>query len=376
MLNKKNKEPVWLVIVRIITALLFIFSSFVKGVDPIGTEYRVIDYLEAYGWYSMLDYAFILSIFLIAIEFLIGIALLLKLKSKLAALGVLIIMLIFFVVTYIDARYEVVPDCGCFGDAIKLTNWETFYKNIVLLAFAILIFIYRGKLSSRLRPGMQIILLVLFLAGFNWFMVHNINHLPVMDFREWKIGNDMKSSGKETVVTYLAYQNKETGDIKEYISPDYPWNDSVWMAEWEFINQRIDDSGLVLKHGLMIEDADGNNMTEYVVENPGYQFILSVYEITEAHKEGMKAAAELYNNLPDGDIGFALVTSSTPDVLEPYMLDYSMDYDIYFGDDIELKAMIRSNPGLILLHNGVVLGKWHFNDFPNKDEVNKYVSDD
>lgn len=376
MLNKKFKEPIWLAIIRIITALVFIFSAFVKGVDPVGTEYRVVDYLEAYGWYSMLDYAYILSLFLISVEFLLGVALLFKLKSRLASLGVLLIMIVFFVVTYIDARYELVPDCGCFGDAVKLTNWETFYKNIVLLLFAIVLFFYRSRLSIRMRNGMQFFLLIVFLAVFDWFMYHNINHLPMMDFRDWKVGNDMKSSGKETVVNYLVYQNKETGEIQEYVSPNYPWNDSVWMSQWEFINQRIDDSQLVMKHGLLVEDAEGNNVTEDLVENPDFQFILTVYEITTADKSGMVKASDIYHNLPNDSISFALVTSSTREDLEPYMTSLSMDYDIYFADDIELKAMIRSNPGLILLEDGVVKAKWHYNDFPDKEDLKKLFTDD
>ena len=376
MLSKKTKEPVWLAIIRIITALVFIFSAFVKGVDPIGTEYRVIDYLEAYGWYSMLDYTYVLSLVLISVEFLLGVALLFKLKSRLASLGVLLIMIIFFVVTYIDARYELVPDCGCFGDAVKLTNWETFYKNIVLLLFAIVLFVFRSSLSIRMRKGMQFFLLIVILGAFGWFMNYNVNHLPMMDFREWKVGNDMKSSGKETVVNYLVYQNKETGEIQEFVSPNYPWNDSVWMSEWEFKNQRVDDSKLVLKHGLIVEDADGNNVTEDLVENPDYQFILTVYDIETADSYGMAKASEIYHNLPGDNISFALVTSSTPEDIEPYLSEYNMYYDTYFGDDIELKAMIRSNPGLILLQDGIVKAKWHFNDFPDKENINKLFADD
>ncbi len=373
MLRTKITEPILVKVFRIVTGLVFIFSSFVKGVDPLGTDYRVIDYLEAYGWLSLSDYSFILSILLISAEFLLGIALLLKLKIRLAALGVLLIMIFFTIVTYFDAMYELVPDCGCFGDAVKLTNWETFYKNIVLLAFAIMIFWYRKRITIGINPFLQLISLLFILGIFDYFIAYNYNHLPMMDFRDWKIGRDMKSTGKETVVTYLTYKNQKTGKIKEYISPNYPWNDSVWMSEWEFVNQRIDESQLILKHGLHIEDADGINITEEIIENPGYQFVLSSYDLEKADEQGMINAGLLYNSLLESDITFSFLTT-TSDEIPKYKETYGMYYDYYDSDDIELKAMVRSNPGLVLLKDGVIINKWHYNDFPHIDEVEELIT--
>jgi hypothetical protein len=285
-------------------------------------------------------------------------------------------MVFFTIVTFFDALYELVPDCGCFGDAIKLSNWGTFYKNIVLLGFAVIIYISRKKIKPIASQSVQYIMIILVLGMFEWFMYHNLNHLPMNDFRDWKVGNDMKSTGKETVITYLAYQNKNTGELKEYVSPNYPWNDSVWMSEWEFVSQRIDDSNLELKHGLLVEDESGNNVTEYLIENPDYQLLLTVYDIQEVNPDAMILASELFNDIYDTGINFAMVSSSTSDELVDYLDKYNMDYDIYYGDDIELKAMIRSNPGLILLKDGMVIDKWHYNDFPTKDQFELIISDD
>lgn len=373
MFRKNIIEPIAVKIIRVFTGLIFIFSSFVKGVDPMGTDYRVIDYLEAYGWYFLMDYTLALSVLLISVEFLLGIALIFKLRIRLASLGVLLIMLFFTFVTYFDAMYELVPDCGCFGDAVKLTNWETFYKNIVLLVFAFFIFLYRSKITIRMNTWMQTIVLIAILGLFDLFISHNYNHLPVIDFREWKVGNDMKSTGKETVVNYLAYKNKNTGEIKEYISPNYPWNDSVWMSEWEFVNQRIDNSQLQLKHGLLIEDENGNDFTDEIIENQGYQFILTSYDLDDAAGQGIIEAGILFNKLMDSDISFVLLTPSL-DVIDKYRDEYNINYDVYPADDIELKAMIRSNPGLVLLKNGIVVEKWHHNDFPTIDKVNELIT--
>ena len=373
MFRKNIIEPIAVKIIRVFTGLIFIFSAFVKGVDPIGTDYRVVDYLEAYGWYFLMDYTLALSVLLISVEFLLGIALIFKLRIRLASLGVLLIMVFFTFVTYFDAMYELVPDCGCFGDAVKLTNWETFYKNIVLLVFAFFIFLYRSKITIRMNTWMQTIVLIAILGLFDLFISHNYNHLPVIDFREWKVGNDMKSTGKETVVNYLAYKNKNTGEIKEYISPNYPWNDSVWMSEWEFVNQRIDNSQLQLKHGLLIEDENGNDFTDEIIENQGYQFILTSYDLDDAAGQGMIEAGILFNKLMDSDISFVLLTPSL-DVIDKYRDEYNINYDVYPADDIELKAMIRSNPGLVLLKNGIVIEKWHHNDFPTIDKVNELIT--
>ncbi len=374
MHSKKVIEPLLVKFVRLLTAMVFIFSSFTKGIDPMGTNYRVVDYLEVYGWYFLVDFSFALSVLLISVEFLLGIALLFKLRIRLAAIGVLLMMIFFTVVTYFDARYNLVPDCGCFGDAVKLSNWQTFIKNIFLLIFALIVFVKRNKIARQMRKWIQVTMLLIILAGFDWFIFYNYNHLPVIDFREWKIGNDMKSTGRETVKTYLEYRNKKTGEIKDFISPNYPWNDSIWMSKWEFVNQRIDDSQLILKHGLIVEDEDGDIYTDDIIENPGYQLILISDELDKAKGQGMIDAATLFTRLSDSDINVILLTSSTKDIIERYRELYAIDYDVFFADDVELKAMIRSNPGLILIQNGIVITKWHHNDFPQTDYVKELIS--
>jgi len=360
------KEGVFIMIIRVALGLVFIFSASAKGIDPIGTAYRVEDYLDAYGWYWLFDYSFALSVFLITVEFLIGFALLFKLRSKLAALGVLLIMIIFTIVTYFDARDNLVPDCGCFGDAIKLTNWETFYKNIILIIMAIIVFVMQKRIVGKKPYWFQNIVLLLFGGLFIWFIFYNYNHLPLLDFRDWKVGNDMKSENLDKVMTYVTYQNKETGEQKEFQSPDYPWNDSVWMSKWEFVDQRIDESAVVRKHHLIIQDSLGNDFTKELIENPENQLLLISPLLRDASEKGMMKAGILYQQAMDVDVDFAMVCASDPASVKKYVTVYNMYYPVYFADDIELKAMIRSNPGLVYLRNGVVMGKWHYNDFPEK----------
>lgn len=375
MHNKQVKEHIVITIFRIILGLVFIFSSFVKGVDPMGTAYRVEDYLLVYGMDWMLSLALPLSIFLIAVEFLLGFAILFKLKSKLAALGVFLIMIFFTAVTWFDAYYNLVPDCGCFGDAVKLSNWETFYKNVVLIILAAVVFFKRKTTVIALPSWIQSVILFIFTCLFIWFTFYNYSHLPMLDFRDWKTGKDMKSSGEENAKTFVTYKNGVTGEEKEYLSPNYPWKDSVWMAEWTFVSQRIDESGVIRQHNLIIEDEYGNDLTKAIIENSGDQFLLVSYDLDFATGEAMIQAANLFQKLENKGIALDMVCASDPSLIVKYHEVYLMEYPVYFADDIELKAMIRSNPGLLWLKNGVVMEKWHANDFPKWEELKVLIAE-
>ena len=358
------RENTLVMIVRISLGLAFILSSVGKGIDPMGTAYRVEDYLGAYNLLWLHGYELAISFFLIVVEFLIGIALVFKLQAKLAALGVLLIMIFFTVITYIDASQNLVPDCGCFGDAVKLTAWETFYKNIVLIILAIIVFAFRKKMTSAMPGWLQSVVLIIFTFGYLWFMSYSYNHLPIVDFRDWEVGRDMKIENEGAEKTYLIYQNKATGEFEEYVSPNYPWNDSVWMSEWEFVDQRLDDSDVIKKHNIIIENFKGTDYTKVLVENADYQFFLISYDLDEANGEGMLKAAELAETLKNHPVSFALLTASGPETIGKYLEVYKMKYFAYLVDGTELKAMIRSNPGLVLLKDGIVIDKWHYNDFP------------
>jgi len=367
---KGSKEHIIIKIFRIILGLVFIFSSAMKGIDPTGTAYRVEDYLDAYNLVWMHGSEIFLSFFLIVTEFILGVALLFKLYIRLAALGALLIMFIFTCLTYFDATYNLVPDCGCFGDAVKLTAWETFYKNVVLIVLAIVLFFSRNSIKSKVPEWLQTVILLVFIASYLYFTLYNYNHLPMVDFRDWKVGRDMKTIGLENKKTYVTYKNKETGETKEYLTPDYPWNDSVWMAEWEFVEQRIDNSGVIVPHNLFIQDYEGNNVTSEIIEAPDYQLMLVSFDIETANPEGFIKAAALSEQAERHGVSFVLISSSGREEIEKFKEVYQIYYPSYLADDTELKAMIRSNPGLILLHNGVVMAKWHYNDFPKSlDEV-------
>jgi uncharacterized membrane protein YphA (DoxX/SURF4 family) len=167
---------------RVFVGLVFIFSGFVKGVDPLGFAYKIDDYFIAYGMQWAEPLSTTLSVLLCAFEFSLGVLLVLNVKPKLIAWLTLLIMVYFTGLTFYDALYNPVPDCGCFGDAIKLTNWQTFYKNIVLILFALLVFLQRKKFKSPYSQGVGLFLLLLVPLTFIWFSAYNYRNLPMIDF--------------------------------------------------------------------------------------------------------------------------------------------------------------------------------------------------
>jgi uncharacterized membrane protein YphA (DoxX/SURF4 family) len=376
---KKNRsasgENLFFKIVRVALGLLFVFSSTVKGIDPVGTAYRVEDYLLAYGLDSLSEYKLTLAIILITTEFILGFSLLFKLRYKMAVWGTFLMMLFFLVVTWFDATKNLVPDCGCFGDAVKLSNWATFYKNIVFGIMALLLLFTVKSSKTVIKPVLQNIIVIVVASGFIWFQFYNFHHLPVIDFRTWKTGRDMKIKNADKQKVYVIYKNNKTGEVKEYPSNDFPWNDSTWQAQWSFVDQRIDDSEVIKPHDLVIEDEEGNDVTRDVIENPGYQLLIVSPDLDGANGEGMIKASNLALKLEQENVETALICASGPEEVKKYLKLFKIEYPVYYADDIELKAMIRSNPGMLLLHNGIILKKWHYNDFPSLAEVKDTMAD-
>jgi uncharacterized membrane protein YphA (DoxX/SURF4 family) len=360
--------------VRVLLGLVFLFSSVVKGIDPVGTSYRVQDYLLAYGWTALVPYALAIAFLVIFSEFLLGLAFLFRVYIRVAAWGMLFMLLFFIVVTWLDARYNMVPDCGCFGDAVKLTNWQTFYKNIVLLLLNLL-FLRSIRTKEKMKRNFLTQGGILILGGglFLWFMLYNLNHLPVIDFRNWKTGRDM-TLPKQKTETYVVYRNKKTGEEKEFLFPDYPWRDSAWMKQWTFVSQRTISSGGPKKYNLVIEDTLGNDSTRAVIEYPGFRILLVAYDLRHADTAGLKKAASLITFMKNHRLRPALLTATNADKAWKIEKHFGLNFPVFLADETDLKAMIRSNPGLILLHRGVVLKKWHYHDFPDTARLAEFLS--
>jgi len=355
---------------RLLLGLLFIYSGFVKGVDPVGTEYRIVDYFIAFGTEWAIPLALPLSVLMNAVEFVLGILLLLNVGMKITSWLVLLMMAFFTVVTFNDALYNPVPDCGCFGDALVISNWQTFYKNLIIDALLLMVFFSRNRVNNWFKFNIEWTILFLSIIGFIVFEVYNIRHLPLIDFRDWKVGNKMKNDNPLPMKYYLTYKNIETGEEKEYLSPDYPYNDSAWLASWEFVNQRIVDPNPRL-HDLRIENEDGIDFTDQIIANPGFQFMLVAYDLTSASLKNWDKIEAIFKQCKNSETSFVVLTSSLPEEVKRFKEENLPEAEFYFADDITMMSMIRSNPGLILLKNGEIINKWHFNDIPSFTEINE-----
>lgn len=349
---------------RLFVGLVFIFSGLVKGVDPLGTAYRLDDYFIAFGTEWAMAFSMLLSVGLSALEFALGVVLVLNAKVKSLSWVLFVLMIFFTLLTLNDAINNPVPDCGCFGDAITLTNWQTFYKNLVLIVFVSIIFFTRKQLVSPWSHKGQVSIVVASIVLFGVFEVYNISHLPLIDFRDYKVGNDLSHDRETPPKVYLKYRNISTGEIKEYLSPDYPWNDSVWMTNWEFIDQRIEKPEGLSEEVLRIDDQDGDDYTSYFLGDTGYVFVVVAYDLSITDIQSFGKIKEIEQKGAEDGYALCVVTSSTPIEVEGFRDQYQYDFDYFYADDIVLKTMIRSNPGLILLRDGLILDKWHHNDIP------------
>ncbi len=356
---------------RILVGTVFIFSGFVKGIDPLGTMFKIEDYFIAYGTEWAIPLTLSLSIILCIVEFTIGVFLILNIKPKLTSWLLFMIMSTFLIITLFDALYNPVPDCGCFGDAIALSNWQTFNKNLVLMVFVLIILVTQQNSSPFLSVKKQNITAIILLLLFSSFTIYASNNLPIIDFREWKVGQDLTPHATVKPKTYLIYKNLQTGEKKEMLSHELPWNDSVWMSQWEFIDQRVDHSLVTRNHELQIIDNDENDITDLFICNPDYQFILISYDLSKVNSRVFQKINDFFLLAEDDNYSFILLTNATNEEINKFKETHLIDYEIYNADDTVLKTMIRSNPGLLLLKDGVIINKWHYRSFPEYISLKK-----
>lgn len=364
--NYYNKSG--LVLCRVLVGALFVFSSFTKGVDPLGTKYKMLDYFIAYDIQWLNEYALPLAITMIMVEFIVGICLMLNLLPRLATLGASLLMIFFTVTTFFDAIYNLVPDCGCFGTAIKMSNWQTFFKNLIILAILIpLVFNNKSLVNKRVTSLGQILFTFVFIGLFIGFEIYNVRHLPMIDFMEWKVGKNMKPvESEDPAEIYLTFKNIETGEEEEYLSPNYPWNDSVWMSQWEFVSQR--QEGGSQSFGFSILNDEGDDYTDLLFDSENLFVFVAPY-LEEMTEKDINECQRIYDFANENGFNYLWITSVNPEYVYELQDKYYMFDEVYYGDELELKAMVRSNPGLMLMNNGVILDKWSKIDFPCAEDL-------
>lgn len=361
---------------RIIVGIVFIYSGFVKGIDPLGSDYKFTDYFNAFGMGWMNATTLFFSFALSLVEFLIGIALLFNLWVSRMAWGSLLFMAFFTPLTLVLALTNPVSDCGCFGDAMILTNWQTFWKNIILLLLAIMIFVYRKEYKSSLPLVGQFSFLALAGAGMLCLSVYCYRHLPVLDFRPYAVGKNItegmrlpEGAEPDQYEVTLKYKNKQTGEVQSFTEENYPWQDTLnW--EYESSSERLVKKGYITPiHDLVIEHPTLGNITEEILEDDNHTILAVAYNLTQSDVQYQPAINRLAEYAQEKGIRFYGLTSSSERDIETYKKRYHVPYEFCTADEIQLKTMIRSNPGVIILREGTILDKWAGKDVPDVKEL-------
>ena len=361
---------------RIIVGIVFIYSGFVKGIDPLGSDYKFTDYFNAFGMGWMNATTLFFSFALSLVEFLIGIALLFNLWVSRMAWGSLLFMAFFTPLTLVLALTNPVSDCGCFGDAMILTNWQTFWKNIILLLLAIMIFMYRKEYKSSLPLVGQFSFLALAGAGMLCLSVYCYRHLPVLDFRPYAVGKNItegmrlpEGAEPDQYEVTLKYKNKQTGEVQSFTEENYPWQDTLnW--EYESSSERLVKKGYITPiHDLVIEHPTLGNITEEILEDDNHTILAVAYNLNQSDTQYQPAINRLAEYAREKGIRFYGLTSSTERDIEAYKKRNHVPYEFCTADEIQLKTMIRSNPGVIILREGTILDKWAGKDVPDVKEL-------
>ena len=360
-------------IFRSLVGLLFIFSSFVKGVDPIGFSYKIHDYLSAYNMTWLNSLSLILAIAAITVEFVVGIAMLLDIKPKFFTVIASLLMIFFTILTLMDALYNKVPDCGCFGDAVIMTNWQTFYKNLTIDLALLIVWFSFNKIKPLFYNNAEIGITITFTVLFLAMEIYCLLFLPIVDFRDWKVGKKMTLDNPLPIEYYAEYRNDTTGMTKIYKVEEIPYYDSTWMEHWQFVRQSNIDKN-EYPHNVRLFDETSTDVTNSILSNPDYHVMIVSYSIENMKMKNFDKLKALIDYCVSHNYSLEFVTSSEIDTYNEFVNQNEL-HDLTFcnADDIELKAMIRSNPGIVAMKNGVVIKKWSRFNIPNEMKLDKYL---
>jgi uncharacterized membrane protein YphA (DoxX/SURF4 family) len=363
---------------RLILGVVFIFSGFVKSVDPLGSAYKFSDYFNAFKLSFLGFLALPLGVILSAFELVLGISLLLGYRRRITYRILFWFMGFFTLLTLVLALFNPVSDCGCFGDAIILTNWETFFKNVVLMLFVIPLFMLRdqdqpGKIN-RIREWIVIATFYVLMVGFSLW---NLAHLPAIDFRPYDLGTVIQQEMEvpegapvDVYETELIYREKASGRTEGFTIEDYPRD----TAMWEFVSS---ESRLVSKgfepeiHDFAIMDQGGDDIVDQILSEDGYSLLMISHDLKKADKTALQRARD-WSQLEILAAGyrFYAVTATPSEEVNDIAISLDLGYAFYAADEIMLKTVVRSNPGFMLIRNGVIVGKWSYHDFPGVGDLN------
>ncbi len=357
----------WLVgLFRVLVGALFVFSGTIKGIDPVGFAYKLQEYGEVFHIPLPLAIALPLSIFFCVLEVFLGLSTLTGFAFQWASPILVALMVFFLFLTGYSAITGAVQDCGCFGEAIKLTPWQTFWKDVVLMGMILVLFVFRRNVRSL--PGSRIVTIGLTGIAGALFIFWSIA-LPPLDFRPYKVGNDLwalmqipEDAPQPQYETIIIYRNRQTGERIQMNMEEFQqrYQEFADTTKWEFdttITIEIQPGYTPPIQDFLLQDPEGNDYTEQILHYPKY-YLFVVLEATRfsarAFRQTLKEIDRVSQVMP-----VYILTSFTSDQWEKLRQEYAIEgYPVFFVDGVALKTMIRSSPGFVLMRGPVVQGKW------------------
>ncbi len=358
-------------LVRWFVGLLFIFSGLVKLNDPMGTAIKMEEYFEVFSsdissiFHYLVPFAMHIGLFVVILEVLLGVAVLINYRMKLTSWILMMLIVFFTFLTFYSAYFNKVTDCGCFGDAIPLTPWQSFGKDIILSILIIYLFIRKNTFKPVLKnkTGDIVIGSALILNGLVAY--YAIEHLPPIDFRPYKIGADIQASMQPSEAFRYMYIMEKDGEKVEFDT--YPSDTTYKFVEMVHLNPEA--APKITDYNVWNEDGD---FTEESFS--GIKLLILFSDVNKSRFNKVSEILELTNSTKDILEAWVL-TANDEATYENFRHEYQLALPYFYADGTVIKAMIRANPGLILLKDGVVLGKWHNNDIPTKDNILKLIED-
>lgn len=360
-------------ICRMVLGATFVFSGFVKAVDPWGFAYKLQDYFAAFsmGWLSGLALA--LAVILSWAELLLGVLLLVDELRPIAVWGVTGFMAFFTPLTLYLAIANPVSDCGCFGDALILSNWQTFSKNLVLLAATLFLLLgswHKTMWRFRFKPWRQMVLWGILGLLCLYPAIHALRHLPLIDFRPYHVGANLpegmrvpEDAPQDVYETRFVYE--KDGVQQEFTEANYPWEDSTW----HYVSS---ETTLVAKgyeppiKDFYLRDSTGQDITDQLLTSPEYQLLAVSPFIEDINGRELQQLQAFATMVTAAGYPVALATSSPIEQQQLYQ-QKGLTIPIYTGDERVLKTVVRAAPGVVLLHRGTVVAKWALRDVPESD---------
>ena len=365
---------------KFFVGLLFIFSGLIKLNDPLGFSYKLEEYFEVLNITFLIPFSLVICILLCASEVILGAFLLFAYQTKKVLWALLLLIVFFTFLTFYSAYFEVVKTCGCFGDAIPLTPWTSFAKDLLLLAAILFLFYQRKCLPTQTKSVISAILVVIIAFSFG---IYTYNFLPILDFLPYKIGANIPQlmklppNAKADVYEILyTLKNLKSGETKQITDKEYLkaklYEDKNWELVGSTLPKLISKGDEIIIKDLNIYDANGVSYTREIIENPYYNLVVVAYNLNKSSLNAIGDINALAINANQSfNIQSVFLTSNSATDAAGFAKKNHLAMDIFYADAVPLKSMVRSNPGLLLLKNGIVIKKWPSSNLPTTDELNK-----